>query len=64
MATCTTAGLEPFLGRFQMESAENLEATLKALGQNYMMRKLSLACSPAASLTVEQKDGKEMLYST
>jgi hypothetical protein len=54
-------GMEPFLGHFQMESTENLEAFLKALGQNMIMRKLSLACSPSASLVWVEKDGKKVL---
>ncbi len=60
----STSGLEPFLGNFQFEKAENLEAFLKALGQNMVMRKLSLACSPSASLSVETKDGKEVIKAT
>jgi hypothetical protein len=57
-------GLEPFLGYFQYESAENLEPILRAFGQNIIMRKLSLACSPSASLLWVEKDGKKMLRTT
>merc|ERR1711884_980352 len=64
--TAVIAGdsIKPFLGRFQFVRAENLEAWLKAVGQNFLMRKLSLQCSPSADLErVIKDDGKELYIS-
>lgn len=65
--TAVIAGdsIKPFLGHFQYIGAENLEAWLKAVGQNFIMRKLSLQCSPSADLErVIKDDGKELYISS
>jgi hypothetical protein len=58
------SGLEGHLGFFQFEKQENLEPWLKAVGQNIVMRKISLQSRPAASLLWETKDGKKRLTTT
>ncbi len=61
--TSTTAGLDAFLGILQFESAdEHLEDFLRAVGQNLVMRKLSLKCKPRATLTSRIVDGKEVIH--
>ena len=61
-----TEGIEVFLCDTRLESSVNLEEFLRAMGQNLVMRKVSLALKPVCSLsrTVDAADGTEIYSQT
>ena len=60
-----TEGIEVFLCDTRLESSVNLEEFLRAMGQNLVMRKVSLALKPVCSLSrTVDGDGTEIYFST
>ena len=63
--TMNTEGIEVFLGVTRMESSVNLEEFLRAMGQNVVMRKISLALKPVVSFCrTMDADGTEIYSQT
>lgn len=60
-----TEGIEAFLCVTRLESSVNLEEFLEAMGQNLVMRKVSLALKPVCSLSRKlDPDGTELYSQT